>query len=512
MQSITNAKLKEKVAEFDQWLHQETKPFKDTSQQGKNDRLKSVWDNHHKFIALYMDHYIGLKPADMHHQIDNALLSKKHEVWAISGPREGGKTTRATTLRPYQFLTGKRRFGLFASESKQLAAAKLAFFVSELKHNARIATDFDIQFIKSTEDEIIVSVLARGKRHQFRILAISYKISPRGETFFQWRPDYMEIDDFESRLTSRNPAIGKEKVDMVKGEYFPAMSKDSAIVWFGNNSRSTSALNQFKVECEEDPKPDMHFLHFKALIETDKGYRSAWPAKWSVHDLRRMQKNMGNILFTAEMQGEPMELGNYAKPEWLENYYKDLPEGAVTVAWCDPSLGESGDYKVWVVVAYDGKRFYVENVWCQQTTVNAMVYAGYSLYGKHPIVAMRMEDNFWQRVLFDDFNKIAGQKGYHLPLGGEPNTISKDYRIESLMQELELGNIWFHEMLKKSADFKELRIQVLGWDEYKYDDAADALESACRLAKRIYLSRRSRQRNVKNAERHKRRNIKTSRN
>ena len=62
--------------------------------------------------------------------------------------------------------------------------------------------------------------------------------------------------------------------------------------------------------------------------------------------------------------------------------------------------------------------------------------------------------------------------------------------------------------LKKSADFKELRIQVLGWDEYKYDDAADALESACRLAKRIYLSRRSRQRNVKNAERHKRRNIK----
>jgi hypothetical protein len=491
VQPINDSKLKQLIADFEAFLHTETKAFDNDNPVERSRRIKKALRDPVFFANTYMAHYTGLKPGPMHKEIDNALLSEEHKLFAIAGPREGGKTTRATILRPYQFLSGKRRFGIFASETTTLASARLSFFVAELKHNARIIADFDIKFIKETEEEIRVSVLAEGKRHTFRFIAISYKKSPRGETFMQYRPDYMEIDDFENRLTSRNPIMAREKVDMVKGEFYLAMSANSAIVWFGNNMRTTSALNLFKTECEEDPKPDMHFLHFRALIETKDGKkRSVWPAKWSVAELLRIRNNVGLILFNAEMQGEPMELSNYAKPEWLENYFSELPSEAITVAWCDPSLGSTGDFKVWAVVSYDGRYYYLNNIWAQQTTVNAMFLAAYSLYQKENILVMRMEDNFWQSVLFRDYDTIRKRKGFHLPLGGKPNTEKKDHRIESFIVELELGNFLVHEKLKKQADWKVVKAQTLGWpDKQLHDDGPDAIESAMRLAREEFVKR-----------------------
>jgi predicted phage terminase large subunit-like protein len=91
-----------------------------------------------------------------------------------------------------------------------------------------------------------------------------------------------------------------------------------------------------------------------------------------------------------------------------------------------------------------------------------------------------VEDNFFQRLLLTEFDRLGRELGLTLPVKGVTHRVAKEARIISLSPLLERGKIRF---IRGHSD-QELLIEQLLYFPSKTinDDGPDALEGAVRLS------------------------------
>ena len=101
-------------------------------------------------------------------------------------------------------------------------------------------------------------------------------------------------------------------------------------------------------------------------------------------------------------------------------------------------------------------------------------------YGHHII---GVEDNFFQRLLLTEFDRLGKEIGLTLPVKGVTNKVAKEARIISLSPLLERGKIRF---IRGHSD-QELLIEQLLYFPSKTinDDGPDSLEGAVRLSQSL---------------------------
>jgi predicted phage terminase large subunit-like protein len=162
---------------------------------------------------------------------------------------------------------------------------------------------------------------------------------------------------------------------------------------------------------------------------------------------------------------------------------------APIVSYCDPSLGggETNDYKAIITVATWGGRYWILDVYIRKATILEMIDYQYDLDRRFSRTRHYMENNFWQKLLWDFMPQKAAEYGYSLSIAGIQNVLKKEERILKLQPMFEHGTIWHCVAGKEWNLFKE---QLLGFPSAGYDDGPDALSGAIERFREIAKSNR----------------------
>ena len=546
-------KLEAQLAELQDNLSKEVTGFTDTSKEARKERFRAALTSTEAFGRAFMPHYFDSPSAGFHQDIDKMTGASKRHVYVVHGPREHAKSTRARAALLRRVLKGELHYPLVVSEELKLAKGHLLTLQAELTANPRIAEDFDIEVTRQNMTEGIlrlrITPKATGKSHRVRIDAVSYGSKVKGKIFLQHRPDFALIDDFEDGISSRNEQIGREKVEWVLQDLYPAVNDTGPLIWVGNTARDTSALFQAMLECFESEDALRDFLKrgtipggnvpakgerpavgrrnapetprashaqvereeeadlreisaycYRAIRTTGEGETVyLWPERYEPSWYLSMRATMGHSKFEGEMNGNPVAVGVFFKREWFPTF-DQVPTGLTWFSWCDPAFGESTSacYKAIVVLASGGRSFYVVDAWLRQTEpVSSMIRAWYHLFerwepsasGPGELRHGKYENNFRQDDrLRRDFDDAVDAFGYALAVSGDSNNAPKDARIESLEALASNGRIlWPSAEVEHKYNSADVERlrRQLLGWPDGYDDGPDALESGLSRLRRI---------------------------
>ncbi len=104
----------------------------------------------------------------------------------------------------------------------------------------------------------------------------------------------------------------------------------------------------------------------------------------------------------------------------------------------------------------------------------------YRQYG-HQVIGV--EDNFFQRLLLTEFDRLGRELGLAVPVRGVTQRVAKEARITTLSPLLERGKIRF---IRGQGDQELLIEQLLYFPSRSmHDDGPDALAGAVKLAQEL---------------------------
>lgn len=440
-------------------------------EEGREERVKRASADRFFFAKTYLPHYFDCEFGKMHRDLGKFIDQLEgYPGLAIVG-RDHGKTSFCTVSETlWRLLTGRSKFTIIGSEVKDRAVQLARLPRLELEANARIIQDFGEQrTLGQWEEEdfvlrngAVVRALGRG--------------SPwRGHIYRANRPDWVVIDDLESKKNVRNPKMVQERIDWLRAEVFPAVKMDGGqLLIVGNMFSSRSAIARIA----QNKEGEYHFKVFKASGEFPDG-SPAWPERFSKKDLAKKREIMGLAAYGAEILNRPTDEGLIVKDEWIRWIMPDeLPSRRTlrVFGFLDPSptAKESSDFKALVSVAFaeDGKR-YVLDSWIRKVTPKPMVDAVYQRFLLLRHERIGIEENMLHDFLRESVQDAERRHGFDIPWQGVVHTENKEIRISRLGPSIERSEWVF---VKGGGDNELLVEQLLFFGEPGVnDDGPDAL-------------------------------------
>lgn len=511
-QEIRNRlEYEERIRELASLIKERAVPFQDDTADKQLERKARARKDPLYWAQTYYPHYFTEEFADFHREeiaaIQGALDDQVAQVIAEVWSRGFGKTCLLTIAFAMWavHIAKKVKFCIVAGADKDLAKERLAAIKLELQLNARIKHDWP---------EIVMAE-GDGEEHDFkppdgtRYRAQGYKQAIRGKTHGPHRPRLIIVDDLESHV-DQNPEIAEKKLRFVLEEAYGAFGpKGGVLVWLGNLTSKESALSRFVDRCKHET--DNPYMRTR-IVKAEEDGKSTWPEAYPIEKLRGIEQVMTRTGYQRHYLMQPTPDGKVFKDVWLRfwNVWSiripaldpvervETRSGSVVsktgigmvamptreelmcaqkVTYCDPSLGagESNDYKAVFTVAFWGGWYWILDVWVRKATILEMLDYMYQLDSRYPRTRMYMEQNFWQRLIWEYLPQIAVQKKYMLPVCGIENRLKKEERILKMQPLFEWGHIW-HTV--EGRDWETFKEQLCGFPGAAYDDAPDALSGA----------------------------------
>lgn len=212
-----------------------------------------------------------------------------------------------------------------------------------------------------------------------------------------------------------------------------------------------------------------------------------WPERYSLDQLREIQKTVGPYWWGCLFQQDPGAEGGTEFPEsWFgaEIWFDAFPHQDRIIARVialDPSKGKDakhGDYSALVRIDLDREgMLWVEADLARRPTPR-IVEDGIGLHRACKADAFALEINQFQELLGTEFLRRATELGIHLPLFGLNNTINKNVRIRTLGPYLAQSKMRFK---TGSPGTKLLVDQLRDFPVGEHDDGPDGLEMGVRM-------------------------------
>ena len=477
---LTRLEFQRRAKEVLARMRAEARPFEDDSEEGKRARRERGRRDKLWFFKTYLTHYFYLPFGDFHKEL-LVLLDIQDEPVFAALPREFGKSAICSLgIQVHDICYGTHHFEIIGSDTEDQAASFTGFIKLEIEENDRIKQDFGElkgPFSKWADNDFVtrngVRVLARGRGQRIR-----------GLRWRQYRPDRIMIDDLENDKNVRNPRIVKEGVDWIKGAVLGSLAVGGNLMMVGNLFNKRCVLAQFIYEKDDQGKPQYISRIFRAI--KDDG-TALWPQNWPLDRLAKRKAAMGSVVFNREMMNDPRDEEGLFREEWFRYYLPTEIAGKqlAVFSFIDASVGagESADYKALVTVGQDGEGIlYVLDAFIRKCSIDQLLRVAYSRYDEFHAQLIGVEDNAFQKLLLRDFDILAQEKKYYLPIRGVTHNVAKESRIARLSPLVERGIIRFQ---KGQGDQDLLIEQLLYFPSTTVnDDGPDALEGAVALAER----------------------------
>ncbi|MDR3356481.1 MAG: hypothetical protein LBO04_04755 [Spirochaetaceae bacterium] len=455
--------------------------FSDNSPEAKAERKKKCENNVLEFAKTYFPDYVPAEFAAFHKKWEKIRLEEKEPV-LLEAFRGSGKSTYFTLLDPvHEIAYGKRNFMLFSSYNKEKSGRFTGRILAELMYNRRLKNDFG-DFIPEGKrpalDHFTANVPGSGGK-TVGVLAVSMGQDPRGFVHGPSRPDYVRLDDIQSRQRAKSRKFVKASIDWIMQDLIPALadSYSCVIVATPLNTQCVASM----LEKGSDEIKAVKTYKFPSEVRGKPAWEAAFPAS----RLARLKRTIGNLAYGQEFLLIPIALDERIfKEEYIKGYRPEEIAGerfAYVFSWTDPSVKheEKHCYKATVCAGITGEgTIYILKARIRKESVQRMIDGMYLIYRECNPSWMFYEDNGGQALLAEVLDAKAEQEGYHLPRRAETNTVHKSARIEgTLSAPIENGVVRF---LKTDADQKELIDELLQFPDGEYVDGPDALEGVVR--------------------------------
>ena len=455
--------------------------FLDNSPAAKAERRARCQHDIYEYARTYFPDYVPRAFARFHKDWDK-IRRAENEPILTQAYRGSGKSTFFTLIDPAHAISyGTRSFMIFSSYNEEKSSAFTGRLLLELMYNPRLANDFG-EFIPGSQKPALnrfVADVPESSGHTVLVRAISIGQDPRGFVHGAHRPDYVRMDDIQSRKRAKSRKFVREAVEWIMQDLIPALAERYTAVIVAT-PLNTQCVASTLERGSNDVRPVKTYKY-----PAEKRGKPTWPDQFPLSRLKRLKRTIGTTAYNQEYLLVPVALDERIfREESIRGYEPEELIGvrfAAVYSWTDPSVKheEKHCYKATVCAGITNEGvIYVLKARIRKESVSRMVDGMYQVYAACNPSWMYFEDNGGQALLAEVLDAKAEREGYHIPHRAATNTVHKDTRIEStLSAPIENGVIRFH---KSDADQKELIDQLLPFPDGEYKDGPDALEGVVR--------------------------------
>lgn len=314
---------------------------------------------------------------DFHRELWKLCCGEEKFV-AIAAPRGHGKSTAVTyAYLLTELLFRQSKYALIVSDSFSQAGLFLGDIIKELRDNEDIHGLFgDIEFVKSTEDDIICRFT---DGHQFRVQARGAEQKLRGLKWLNRRPDLIICDDMESD----EQVLNKDRREKFRRWFYsaliPCLSVTGKIRAVGTILHLDSLLERLMPESQlaalgsvrlrelvteelrqyTKYRTPWHSIKYKAHNEDFS--QILWPDRWTKEALveRKAQYAQQGLsdAYSQEMLNTPLDEGNafFKKSDFVHLKDTDRKKSLNYYIACDLAISQKqrSDYSVFAVAGMD---------------------------------------------------------------------------------------------------------------------------------------------------------------
>lgn len=435
-------------------------------------RIAKLEWNPERWFKYYFPNYCYAEPANFHKRATKRIIANPEWYEVRAWSRELAKSSRTMMEDFYLALADKSlKSLLMVSNNHDDATRLLKPYKLNFENNQRIINDYGVQQSHGEwKDDFFIT------KSGVSFLGVGAGESPRGLKNEEYRPDKVNLDDFDTDKDCRNP-------DMV----------DNKWAWFEKAVYGTRSISRnFRVVVNGNIiaeycciKKAMEMAdHVEVInIRDDKG-NSTWPEKNTNENIDRVLSKISYASQQGEYFNNPITQGkvfdklHYKKMQPIRDY-------KLLVSYTDPSYkaGKKNDYKAKCLIGKWRDEYHVIDMKCAQTTTATMLdwhYEDLKKYNGIIPIYFIIEWPSIDEIIMLELEKGNQRHGITLPLRADERVKpDKFYRIESLLEPLNRNEkLWFNEKLQTSQHMKNTEAQFLALSPTSraHDDAPDAVE------------------------------------
>ncbi len=470
----------------------------------KAERVKALERDYVTWFEYYFPNYAKKKCAWFHAKLARQIIKNKRVRLLAEMFRSAGKSVHIDMGIPLYLYLAKNdlKFMLLVGETEPKAKKLLSSIQAQLQFNNRIKNDYGEKFSQGNwaDGDFATS-------DGVRFMSLGFGQNPRGAREQAERPDYIVVDDVDSKKSVNNDRIMREAVDYITEDIWGCFDSDETsterFVFANNNFHKNSITNRLKtyfkqvIKKVKDTK-DKSECRFEVLtvkaVKDLVSFEPNWPEKTSADYWRKKYEQMPYRSFMREYMHTHIEDGAIFKYEDIQ-YKKALPlkEYDGLCFYGDLSYKQNADYKAMILVGVKGKEYHILLVYMQQKSradCAKWLYDQYEAYdlGKFNIRYM-IEGLFAMDEFVSDFDIEGEKRGYYIPVTADKRSKADKYdRIESLSGYFERKWVFFNSE-QQGEDMQTLIDQFLAFEKgsQAHDDGPDAVHGGIK-----WLSQRTR--------------------
>lgn len=334
-----------------------------TDQKERIDRAKKDFEY---MCEEYFPHYATSKPSKYHLKVVNDTIKNKLFKGFIEFPRGWGKSVIEDILLPFWlWMNDELNYMVIVTTSKDRASELLEDLRAEFEGNPKIIHDFgEQQNLGQWEKGFFIT------KSGFIAKALGVGQSVRGLRVKSHRPDFIVIDDLETKETIKNPKRQDQYVQWIERDLLPTMDGPIRRFSYANN-RFAPVMIQTKLQ---ERHPNWNIYHVKAYDQ--ETYKSNWPAKYDDNYYLELEKEIGTLALQAEYLQDPHVEGKIFTTEHIQ--YSKLPrlnQFKIIIGTWDVAYSGKGDYNAIAVQGLYASNYYVIDTFVKKCKIrDAVVY------------------------------------------------------------------------------------------------------------------------------------------
>jgi hypothetical protein len=482
----------------------------------KEARTKHAKEHFGYFLAYYLPHYVRTEFAPYHYDMMgdfHDLVEMKINELAWFMYRESAKTSFAKGGILYLLAYGLAEYPNVDSLDGDNSERILYDVTWELQTNKRFIDDFgELHVGKRTQEQVsqkrvsnfVTNPLYKEdgtiERIGARVEAHTTNEDARGFQHNSKRPDFLLLDDFETKKSVRSEVMTKAVRDHI-GEFKGGIASEAQrILYLGNYFSEYGNIQSIIDRADHDPKLRVRIV---PICEGSLGdlHDPTWPQRWVLTDkeaeltgkasIESKQRSMwtpeeGDTDFQAEMLCQPIdETKTIFKREWFMPVTWDALMQKKLAAYVtidtpsrkeDGEVSKNGDFVGICVNWVDREGKWHLKAWREKLGPTAIIEKMFGVYNfliqaGTPPIKFGWEDTAFTRGLEPMLRHEQRMRQTFLPLMWlKHEGRSKQDRIRTgLLYRYETRSIYHLE-----SECRELENELVRFPDAEHDDTSDA--------------------------------------
>lgn len=443
------------------------------SKEDKKKHIKRSKEDFKYFVERYFPHYAESETPFFHIRIARKVRrSPNYKGW-LKWARAHAKSVVAIVLLPlWLWINDDCKFLLVVGQNDDKAEMLLSDLQAEFEFNQYLIEDFGKQKLEGSWESGFFQT-----SNGFIGKSLGLGMDPRGARVGPRRPDMIVADDWETRLSVKNP---KQQDELSK--------------WFLRSVLLTMDKGNRRVLiCQNHFAPRMIF---SSIVEENKGwdvdqvdgynpvtYEVTWKEKYDAQYFKDWEEEIGVLACLAEFNHQPYVEGKNFTDEMIQ--WSPIPKlksfehitGKWDVAYAGTKTADFNAVRVWGVK--DGKKYLID-CYVKQSKMNPALQWIADFQKNLPegvSVQFGFESQFWNDEVKRIISEVEEENYIILNLTKIDRDTRKKYdRIMEMLPQYQNGRIYYNQALKSHND-TQVGIAQLKGIEIGYttkDDAPDA--------------------------------------